>query len=129
MTTLQRSRVAAWVALLALAVTQAWLFRHEISPDGVAYLDLSDAIVDGRIGDLVNAYWSPAYAFAIGLVRLLLASTPLGAPQWEFALVHVVNVGAFMLALAAFEWLLHALDDAGARWGQGGKRVAAQPGR
>jgi 4-amino-4-deoxy-L-arabinose transferase-like glycosyltransferase len=115
---IDRARRLSWGVLVALALAQAWLFRHEISPDGVAYLDLSDAIVDGRLGDLVNAYWSPAYPFAIGVVRLVLDPTPLGAPQWEFTLVHVVNVLAFLLALGAFEWLLRAVDDTGARWGQ-----------
>ena len=116
--TAHQVRAAAWSLLLTLAAAQAWLFRHEISPDGVAYLDLSDAIVDGRVGDLVNGYWSPAYPFLIGLVRLVVDPTRLGAPQWEFTLVHAVNFLTFALALAAFEWLLGAIDDAGARWGQ-----------
>lgn len=107
-----------WAVLVAIATAQAWMFRHEISPDGVAYLDLSDAIVNGRARDLVNGYWSPAYPFAIGAVRFLLWPTPLKSPEWEFALIHVVNLLAFVLALAAFEWLLRALDDRGATWGQ-----------
>jgi hypothetical protein len=113
---LQRVRVVARCVLLALAVVQGWTFRHSVSPDGIAYLDLSDAVVDGSIGELVNGYWSPAYPALIGAVRWLLSATPLGTPYWEFALVHAVNVAAFALSLAAFEWFLRALDDAGAYW-------------
>jgi hypothetical protein len=104
--------------LIALACIQAWVFRHSVTPDGVAYLDLSDAVVNGRLGDLVNAYWSPLYPLIIGAVRWALAPTPLSAPYWEFAVVHGVNFGSFVVALLAFEALLRALDDGGARWGQ-----------
>ena len=107
-----------WSVLLAIAAAQAWLFRHEISPDGVAYLDLSDAVVRWHFNELLNGYWSPLYPVFIGGLRLLVGFTPLGAPRWEFALVHVVNLAAFVLALAAFEWLLRVLDDRGTAWGQ-----------
>jgi hypothetical protein len=109
---------AARGILSAVAVAQAWLFRHEISPDGVAYLDLSDAIVTGRFGELVNGYWSPLYPALIGAIRLVVGATPLSAPQHEFVLIHVANVLCFVAALAAFEWFLRTIDDAGAGWGQ-----------
>jgi hypothetical protein len=111
-------RGAAWGILSAVAVAQAWIFRHEISPDGVAYLDLSDAVVTGRIGELVNGYWSPLYPALIGLIRLVVGATPLSAPQHEFVLIHVANVLCFGAALVAFEWFLRAIDEAGAGWGQ-----------
>src|SRR5688572_33106716 len=110
-------RRIARALLVLLAAFQAWTFRHMVSPDGVAYLDLSDAVVTGRLGDLVSGYWSPLYAIAIGLVRLLVLWTPLGGPYWEFALIHVVNFGAFLLALGAFEWFLRELDASATRWG------------
>jgi 4-amino-4-deoxy-L-arabinose transferase-like glycosyltransferase len=103
--------------LLALALWQAWVFRHEISPDGVAYLDLSDAIVNGRPGELVNGYWSPLYPTLLGLIRLLVSWTPLGEPRWEFAILHVANLAGFALAVLAFDWFLRAVDSAGERWG------------
>jgi hypothetical protein len=125
-----RLRVIAWSVLLLLAALQGWIFRHKVSPDGVAYLDLSDAVVDGRFGELVNAYWSPVYPALIGIARILVTATPFGAPYWEFALVHAVNFLTFALSLAAFEWFLRALDAVGAAWGQqpfasvGGRAVA-----
>lgn len=125
-----RLRVVAWSILLLLAAAQGWIFRHTVSPDGVAYLDLSDAVVHGRFGELVNAYWSPVYPALIGVTRILVSATPFGAPYWEFALVHAVNILTFALSLAAFEWFLRALDAAGAAWGQqpftsvGGRAIA-----
>ncbi len=114
----RRARTASLALLSAVAVAQAWRFRHEISPDGVAYLDLSDAVVTGRFGELVNGYWSPLYPFLIGVVRVLVSATPLAAPQHEFLLIHVVNLLSFVAALAAFEWLLRSIDDTGSVWGQ-----------
>jgi len=57
------------MVLLAGALLQAWSDRHGITPDGVSYLDLSDAVVDGSWRGLVNAYWSPLYPLLLGLAR------------------------------------------------------------
>ncbi len=117
MKSLDRVRAAARSALVLAALAQAWVFRHSVNPDGISYLDLSDAVVTGRFGDIVNGYWSPLYPTLIGLVRAILP-TPLDSPYWEFAVVHVVNVIGFILALGAFERFLGALDESGIAWGQ-----------
>ena len=114
----RRVRNAAWALLLTIAALQGWMFRNEISPDGVAYLDLSDAVVSGRFGELVNGYWSPLYPVVIGVLRLIVSPTPLGDPEWEFAIVHVANLLAFLAALGAFELFMRQLDEAGEDWGQ-----------
>jgi 4-amino-4-deoxy-L-arabinose transferase-like glycosyltransferase len=111
-------RGAAWAALLCCAAIQGWVYRHDISPDGVAYLDLSDGVVNGRLGELVNGYWSPVYPIIVGLLRLSLAWTPLSAPYWEFTLLHLASFLGFVLSLRAFEWFLDALTLAGASWAQ-----------
>src|SRR5437867_2567475 len=120
-----RIQMISWCALLALAGLQAWVFRHTVQPDGIAYLDLSDAVMRGRIGELVNGYWSPVYPLLLGFARLLVSATPLGAPYWEFAIAHVVNLLAFVLSLTTFESFLQALDQAGAKWG--GQQLFASP--
>lgn len=103
---------------MLLAAQQAWVSRHFITPDGIAYLDLSDAVLNGRPGELINGYWSPMYPALIGVARWMASPTALGAPYWEFALVHLVNLACFALSIAAFEWFLGALDEASAGWGQ-----------
>jgi hypothetical protein len=107
----------ARVAILFLAALRAWDARHDVSPDGIAYLDLSDAVLQGRWVGLVSTYWSPLYPLLIGLARLALAWTPLGTPANEFALVHVVNFGLFGVSFVAFEWLVVEATKSAAGWG------------
>src|SRR5690349_12790593 len=109
--------VIVQVAILLLAALRAWDARHDVSPDGISYLDLSDAVVQGRWGDLVSTYWAPLYPLLIGVARLALGWSTLGTPANEFALVHAVNLALFIVSLAAFEWLLLELTKSAAGWG------------
>src|SRR5205085_3133246 len=61
------TRIVAWAVLLALAAFQAYAHRYVIGPDGVSYLDLSDAVVTGHWSRLLNLYWSPLYPVLIGI--------------------------------------------------------------
>jgi hypothetical protein len=101
----KKVRAGAWVILLALAAAQAWSARFYITPDGVSYMDLSDAVIDGRWRELLNAYWSPLYPALIGFIRALTRPTP----YWEFAVTHALNFLSFAASLAAFEYLLSPL--------------------
>ena len=107
----------ARAVLVLLAVLRAWVARHDVSPDGISYLDLSDAVLQGRWAELVSTYWAPLYPVLIGAARLALGWTPLGIPANEFALVHALNVGLFVVSLAAFEWLVFELATTAAGWG------------
>jgi hypothetical protein len=109
--------IIAWVVIVLLAVLRAWAARHDVSPDGVSYLDLSDAVLRGRWSGLVSTYWSPLYPILIGIARLALASTPLGTPEGELAVVHVVNLLLFVASLGAFEWLVRETAKTAAAWG------------
>ena len=44
----RRIRAVAWIVLVALAAYQAYANRYVVGPDGMSYLDLSDAIVGGH---------------------------------------------------------------------------------
>jgi hypothetical protein len=107
-----RVRVIAWTVILAAAALRAYTRRFDMPPDGIAYLDLSDAVVQGHWSGLVNGYWSPLYPALIGIARLIV---PL-PPQWEFTAVHVLNVLLFVLTAAAFEWFLRCLLASAASW-------------
>jgi hypothetical protein len=98
----KRIRVTAWVVIGALAAFQAYAHRYAVSPDGISYLDLSDAVVTGDWSRLVNLYWSPLYPALIGIARLLTNATP----SAEIQIVHAVNVVMFVALFAAFEYLL-----------------------
>jgi hypothetical protein len=99
-------RLIAWVAILALAAFQAYAQRFSIGPDGMSYLDLSDAVVDGRWSTLVNLYWSPLYPLLVGIGRAAGGA----GPQWEVATLHTVNLACFVAMFASFEYLLIAIN-------------------
>lgn len=87
----------------ALAATSGWLSRNSMNPDGIAYLDLSDHVLAGHPEKLVNGYWSPLYPLFLAMARRIINPSREG----EFAVVHLVNVIALLLSLAAFRWFLH----------------------
>jgi hypothetical protein len=109
-----KARRTIWVILLILAGLQAWTARFAATPDGVSYVDLSDAVVSGHLGGIVNAYWSPLYPALLGVLRLAFRS----GPYWEFALVHLLNVILFAASIAGFEYFLAALTAAAGKWGR-----------
>jgi hypothetical protein len=88
--------------LVALAAFQAYAQRYVIGPDGMSYLDLSDAVVTGHWSRLVNLYWSPAYPVLIGLARLVSRAGPAG----EIPAIHAVNLLCFVALLGAFDYML-----------------------
>ena len=102
-------RAGAWVVLLALAGAQAWSSRFYATPDGVSYMDLSDAVLSGHWSELLNAYWSPLYPALIGAFRAILHPTP----YWEFAVAHLLNLLLFVASLLGYEYLIAAMRDIG----------------
>src|SRR5205085_417177 len=107
-----RIRLVAWTVILGAAALRAYTQRFGITPDGVAYLDLSDAIVRGHWAGIVNPYWSPLYPALIGIARRIVPTSP----EWEFTAVHVLNVLFFALMIAAFDWFLRCLVASAASW-------------
>jgi hypothetical protein len=116
-------RGLAWLFVAAIALFQAYAQRYVIGPDGVAYLDLSDAVVAGHWSGLVNLYWSPLYPLLVGLARIVTRASPAG----EVPAMHAVNAAAFLATFAAYEYFLapvlgmtaetrHAV--LGGRWGR-----------
>lgn len=98
-------RVAAWATLLALAAFQAYAQRFVVSPDGVSYLDLSDAVLTGHWSRLANLYWSPLYPLLVGVGRVVARVGPAG----EIPVMHAINFACFVALLASFEYLLVAI--------------------
>src|SRR5947208_3465290 len=61
-----RVRPVAWTLLIGAAAVETYTRRFAMSPDGISYLDLSDAVVRGHPSEMINAYWSPLYPALIG---------------------------------------------------------------
>ena len=100
-----RLRLGLAAACLALGVLQFLGHYCYMSPDGLSYLDLSDAWLSGTLRGALSSYWSPVYPALIALARRVLRPTP----YWEFTAVHAVNLCVFALVIACFDRLLMVL--------------------
>jgi 4-amino-4-deoxy-L-arabinose transferase-like glycosyltransferase len=101
--------IVAWCVAIALGLRYEWYGRYaELIGDAVSYLDVGDAFARADWANAVNAYWSPLYAWLLGLA-IRVAGRP---PAQEFAVIAVVNFAMYLVALAAFAGLLTEL----ARW-------------
>jgi len=95
-------RAACWSVCCLLALLDAWAGRQYTDPDGISYLDMSDALLKHNWHLLTNPHWSPLYPFLIGVATWLLHPTG----YWELPLVHLVNLVIFLGALVSFEFLM-----------------------
>lgn len=114
---MRKVRAGAWVVLLALAGAQAWSARFYATPDGVSYMDISDAVLSGNWRELLNAYWSPLYPALIGVLRAVLRPSA----YWEFGVAHLLNFLLFAASLLGFEYFVAALRELGrTKWNKPG---------
>ena len=93
--------LARSVALAMAAVhTAAAVLQQSMNEDGISYLDMGDAYLDGNWAHAFNRIWSPIYGV------LIAASVRIAAPavEWEFPTVQLANFGIFVAALIAFEF-------------------------
>jgi hypothetical protein len=91
-----------WLVAIVLGALQAWSTRHSMDPDGLSYLDMGDAWLRGDWRMAINAYWSPLYAWLLGLAMVALRPSP----YWEFSVVHLVNFAIYVGALGCFHFFM-----------------------
>ena len=101
-------RIAA-IAVLAVATVLAVRVGAWYNVDGIVYLDLSDAALQGDWATFVNAYWSPLYPLLIAGARHLIGTDR----AVETSVVAALNVGIAALAALGYTQLLHELDERG----------------
>jgi hypothetical protein len=97
-----------WLGILVILIfglLRAWIGRFSMDPDGISYLDLSDAFRRHDWHNFLNAYWSPLYPVLLGIVRPVL---PAGKLQ-ELIAVHIANFLIYAAALATFEFFYSEL--------------------
>jgi len=101
-----RKLMRAWqlVALL-LGMLELWYFRNYIRLDGITYLDMSDALMQGDWKTGINAFWYPIYPLILGVFQQLLGPSA----YWQYFVVHVSNFFLYVLALMAFQCFLKQL--------------------
>lgn len=69
----RRVNLAGVALAIGLSSAFAWLTRHAVNPDGVAYLDLARALRRGEWLLFVQGYWSPLYPALLAVVGPTLA--------------------------------------------------------
>ena len=99
--------IIAWCTALILGLRHAWHGRHTIIGDAISYLDIGDAFARGDWSNAINAYWSPLYAWGLGLAIRVAGR----GPEQEFVVIAAVNVVVYVFALLAFSRLLRELEN------------------
>src|SRR5205807_8775960 len=85
----------------AAGAVYAWAARHEMTPDGMSYLDVASAFMRGDWRMALNRQWSPLYPALMALTLRVVRP----APYDEFATVQVLNYVIFLGALVSFDFL------------------------
>lgn len=100
-------KVAAVACLISFcfAVLHLWDHRDLFDPEGITYLDIADAYRRGDWRAALTGLWSPLYSWLLALVMFLFNPSA----QWEFTLVHVLNIFIYVFALASFSVFLWEL--------------------
>lgn len=99
-------RLIFWSVAIVLGLLQVWRYRYNLaSDDAIAYLDVGDAYLRGDWKTAINGYWSPLYAWVLGITLAIFQPSP----YWEFFTVKLVNFFAYLLALIGFEFFLREL--------------------
>lgn len=96
---------AAWVVVAFCGAVQALAHRFYVQPDGVSYLNLSDAYARGDWAAAVNTFWSPVYPWIFGAVHRLY-EWPM---YWESSIVHAINFAIYLASYACFRFMLREL--------------------
>jgi len=71
-----------------------------MNADGISYLDIGDAYMQGDWHSAVSPVWSPMYSWILGLA-MKVVKPPM---RWEFPVVHLVNFAIYLGALVSFEF-------------------------
>jgi 4-amino-4-deoxy-L-arabinose transferase-like glycosyltransferase len=97
---------------LALLLAGIHLFAaissQSMNADGVSYLDIGDAYFRGDWANAINPVWSPLYSLILGLANFIFKPSM----QWQFPVVHIVNLLIFVGTLVCFEFMWNTIKPA-----------------
>lgn len=116
-----RLRVFFWCLAIALGALHVWVYRNDLNPDSVSYIEMAEASLRSGWHALVSGYWSPLYPALLSVgFRILHPSM-----YWEFTIVHLVNFVVYLADLLCFEFFLKEL--LAARWIETGLENSLRP--
>ncbi len=98
---------AFWLIAAVLGAICAVNSRFAMNPDGISYLDIADSIIQHDWRNVVNPHWSPLYPLLLAVFLRILRPPP----AWESTVVHLLNYGIYLAALAVFTRFLKRLTD------------------
>lgn len=100
-----RLRVFFWCLAIVMGALHTWVYRNDLNPDSVSYIEMAEGAVRSGWQALVSAYWSPLYPTFLSVgFRILHPSM-----FWEFTVVHGVNFVVYLADLLCFEFFLKEL--------------------
>ena len=98
-------RVFFWCLAIVLGGLHVWVYRNDLNPDSVSYIEMAEGAVRSGWHELVSAYWSPLYPTLLSIgFRVLHPSM-----FWEFTVVHLVNFAVYLADLLCFEFFVREL--------------------
>jgi 4-amino-4-deoxy-L-arabinose transferase-like glycosyltransferase len=100
-----RLRLFFWCLAIVLGALHVWVYRNDLNPDSVSYIEMAEAALRSSWHVLVNAYWSPLYP-ALLSIGFRILHPPM---HWEFTVVHLVNFVVYLADLLCFEFFLKEL--------------------
>lgn len=100
-----RLRVFFWCLAIVLGALHVWVYRNDVNPDSVSYIEMAEAAVRSGWHELVSAYWSPLYPALLSICFRVLHPSM----YWEFTAVHLVNFAVYLADLLCFEFFLKEL--------------------
>jgi hypothetical protein len=104
------SRLVCGVLLVMLGV-QAYASRGVLTPDGVSYFDLAQAVQGGAWRRFINGYWPPLYPLAISAIARVVPG------RFDLLLaVHLINATALGVAVVVITWSVRAVRPLELRW-------------
>ena len=88
-----------------MGALHTWVYRNDLNPDSVSYIEMAEGAVRNGWHALVSAYWSPLYPTFLSMAFRILHPSM----RWEFTVVHLVNFVVYLADLLCFEFFLKEL--------------------
>lgn len=86
---------------LGMLHVYAAIKSQSMNADGISYLDIGDAYFRADWANAINPVWSPLYSWILGFANFVIRPSI----QWEFPVVHLVNLIIYLIALSSFEFM------------------------
>lgn len=95
-------KISCIAIVVFMGLLQAWIGAYFFNPDGMCYVDVGRAFTSHHWLDAFNSYWSPIYAWTLGIALEIFGRSP----QSELPIIHAVNFVIYLFAFWCFSYFL-----------------------